>query len=736
MASTSEDKCETDSSRAPSPTTNAAALSPGSKFAQVELKSLLALVNADVPSDAATARHLSEFSAPFDAEGRPVWAGIARDLLQACSFRTLATVEQRYGRRVEELAVVHVSILKDGYTGPPWMPSNTPNPLQLLVSLTHARVVGEDETSEESESAAHIHMLESSELRPVAIAHCTEMGSTDAHPPWHSRNSFIVKTGNKQLADGLAWRTGVICSSSTAKRATHQHGYWHVALLAAAAREHLKRGDDGVPSSSFLESISQQSFSDTVRKSMRFAQDGGVKGIKQLVPGYQIALWHAAQDGDGAAEEAAGAKRKKRKADESKVSEGTAMLLEALRSAGVKLEADARPNSKARKQSLEVASRVVATAAAVGAQEGFELFGGAVLLPSEVFHEILLAFTVKGQSGHSGRLSHGGLGQERRSGQKMLTCVVPRVCKAWLAAAQDPSLHHEIDRPYSPLTMTEMLQVLKAPRFAQLRRLTLTSSMKLGKTGGAKLAKAAPLLEHLDFGYGGRNFNPKDEELVELPHTFPNLNSVAINFWNMTSWGVCRFATAMGERLHHLKVMNDTITTHYLCDHALTRMAKCCPELRSLHVEQSYIRSYGAYGGVDRLTDTGVRDLLQGCRSIESLDFHHSQNLSLELFEHMADRISEAAAARATDDGARGEDRLPCAELRTLRLSYIPALSADSGEAVKLRLRTLLGGGFQYEDEVTYKARNEAARAERERCAEAEKGKDDKEEMDVDRSPQ
>ena len=689
-----------ESSRAPSPTTNAAALPPGSKFAEGELKSLLALVNADVPESAGGTRHLSEFCASLDSEGRPVWAGIARDLLQGCSFRTLASVEQRYGRRTEECAVVHVSIIRDGYTGPSWSSSKTANPLQLLVSLTHARVVGEDGTGEESQSAAHIHMLdeESSELRPVVIAHCTETGSTGEHPPYYFRNSFIVKAGNKQLCEALAYRADVMSSSSTAKRATTQHGYWHVALLAAAAREHLKRGDDGVPSSPFLESVSQQAFSDAVRQSMRFAMDGGIKGIKQLVPGYQVALWHAAQDGLGAAEEAPGGKRKKRKADESAVSEGTAALLEALRSAGVKLEADARPNSKAKKQSLEAASRVVATAAEAGAQEGLEFFGGAVLVPTEVFHEILLALTVKqsalGQDVYGRRL----YGQEHR-GQRMLACVVPRVCKAWLAAAQEPSLHCEIDRPNSSLTMTEVLQVVKSPRFAQLRRLTLTSSMKLGKTGGAKLAKAAPLLEHLDFGFSCDGFHPKNWELAELPGTFPNLNSVSIDFWRMDSYGVCAFAQRMGPRLHHLKVANDCIMTHYLSDRALSTMAQCCPELRSLHVEQSYLGGYEGYGGVDRLTDAGVRELLLGCKSIESLDFHHSQKLSLELFEHLADRISEAAAAAAaaaTASGARGEETLPCAKLRTLRLSSIPALSADSGEAVKLRLRALLGGGFAY----------------------------------------
>ena len=49
----------------------------------------------------------------------------------------------------------------------------------------------------------------------------------------------------------------------------------------------------------------------------------------------------------------------------------------------------------------------------------------------------------------------------------------------------------------------------------------------------------------------------------------------------------------------------------YLSDRTLSILAEKCPELRSLHVEQSYNGTmYERDGGVDSLTDVGVRELL------------------------------------------------------------------------------------------------------------------------------
>ena len=119
-------------------------------------------------------------------------------------------------------AAIIVKIFKEGYKGPAWNSDWKPNPLQLLITLTHSLTV-EEGTPGESEAAAHVHVLEGEKLQPVMVASLPEIGSSETHPTTWSRSSFIVKAGNKELAQGLAYRTGVICTSSTAARATQHY---------------------------------------------------------------------------------------------------------------------------------------------------------------------------------------------------------------------------------------------------------------------------------------------------------------------------------------------------------------------------------------------------------------------------------------------------------------------------------------------------------------------------------
>ena len=135
--------------------------------------------------------------APTAGDGpAPIWSHIARDLLTACTFREFAHAHQTYERaRSEYVSVVLIEILKPGYkSGVSWC---RPRKLEVLVSLTRCETPGRDPPIE---SAAHLHVIISNRLHPVLVANL----SAAQCPSFAGHNSFLVKCGNRALAEGLS----------------------------------------------------------------------------------------------------------------------------------------------------------------------------------------------------------------------------------------------------------------------------------------------------------------------------------------------------------------------------------------------------------------------------------------------------------------------------------------------------------------------------------------------------
>jgi hypothetical protein len=191
---------------------------------------LLAFYNAAQPGSTTGRTHLSDSdprtnhfpSAAPDGEAVPVppqWAPIARDLLAACTFRTLASAEQTTsaGGRTETAAIVHVSILKPGHQGTSWAP---PKACECLVSLTRASTPGR---TPPTELAAHVHVLDGRKLAPVLVAKLDFDGlaaraedgdlerflASSRLREQHRAHSFLVKAGNRALAAGQRGKGGL-----------------------------------------------------------------------------------------------------------------------------------------------------------------------------------------------------------------------------------------------------------------------------------------------------------------------------------------------------------------------------------------------------------------------------------------------------------------------------------------------------------------------------------------------
>ena len=108
-------------------------------------------------------------------------------------------------------------------------------------------------------------------------------------------------------------------------------------------------------------------------------------------------------------------------------------------------------------------------------------------------------------------------------------------------------------------------QILQQPKFSHVQRLCFREKMKLGKAG-PKLRLACPNLEHLDFGYSDDKVHPSNDGLLEfLALGFPRLNSIAVDMWNLTAFGIQAACVSphLGPNLQHLRMTTCTICGHY-----------------------------------------------------------------------------------------------------------------------------------------------------------------------------
>ena len=151
---------------------------------------LLRYFNADVPSDGEVCGDTPINQAPAAAQSSgaaPFWSNIARNLLEACSFREMFHTSQVYAgnTRSEFVSVVLIEILKPGYAGTCWYPAKK---LEVLVSLTRCETPGHVPPFE---TAAHVHVLVSNRLQPVLLANL----SLARLFAGHNLNSYIAKVG-------------------------------------------------------------------------------------------------------------------------------------------------------------------------------------------------------------------------------------------------------------------------------------------------------------------------------------------------------------------------------------------------------------------------------------------------------------------------------------------------------------------------------------------------------------
>ena len=140
------------------------------------------------------------------------------------------------------------------------------------------------------------------------------------------------------------------------------------------------------------------------------------------------------------------------------------------------------------------------------------------------------------------------------TGKEIVHCV-SLVSKAWLAASRNPGLWETLDKTSGltnsnkKLNMTALQNLLRRPQFANLKHFMMPqNALKLSPKSIKQLAQLCPLLELFSVGYstgGVTGPKTKDEELIAIAETFPNLNGIHTHMWSITNKGIVSVATAM-----------------------------------------------------------------------------------------------------------------------------------------------------------------------------------------------
>ncbi len=140
------------------------------------------------------------------------------------------------------------------------------------------------------------------------------------------------------------------------------------------------------------------------------------------------------------------------------------------------------------------------------------------------------------------------------TGREIVHCV-SLVNKAWCAASRNPGLWETLDtvsgltNSNKKLNMTALQNLLRRPQFANLKHLMMPlHALKLSPKSIKQLAQLCPLLELFSVGYStGHVTGPKtkDEDLIAIAETFPNLNAIHTHMWSITGKGIVSVAKAM-----------------------------------------------------------------------------------------------------------------------------------------------------------------------------------------------
>lgn len=140
------------------------------------------------------------------------------------------------------------------------------------------------------------------------------------------------------------------------------------------------------------------------------------------------------------------------------------------------------------------------------------------------------------------------------TGREVVHCV-SFVSKAWMSASRNPGLWETLDKSSGltnsnkKLNMTALQNLLRRPQFANLKHLMMPRhALKLSPKGIKQLAQLCPLLELFSVGYsthGVAGPKTKDEDLIAIAETFPNLNAIHTHMWSITGKGIVSVAKAM-----------------------------------------------------------------------------------------------------------------------------------------------------------------------------------------------
>ena len=640
--------------------------------------SILELFGVDGNKATDPPRHASS-TAPTATNPKPEWTSLARNLMKSLKMTTAAETSQKYvtasgDERTERATMVQVVFGSEVPRSTYWHSGGT-----MLVTFTSA--LGKTKT----ETAVSVHILEPSHLvapepkhkiQPVLIAALSRSNNYGQNfMSYYSRapGSFIVRTGDRMVVKAMNAEDGIYISKEKAKKL----GPWHLELIVTACKVHTDPN--------FLlpqNEAEAKSFAANIKTCVRQGREGGIGGVPMLCMQCPVALWHPKCDG-GSVDDVAvpfGKKRKKAKASGAtgSAATGTPALLAVLKQLDVQLSAN-RVSTKVSKAAKEKASMAVARLGTQGECEGITFHNGTYVVPFEVWAIVLECLTDGPPKGKDS-LRYSRYAPASALGN-ILSRVVPRVAKSWLASAQDPKLFTSLERLSSSMTMTALVQLLKQPKFALVERLAFRHKMKLGKTTSKALAAACPNLKHVDMGFADSKVHATGEILSELFVCAPHLESLSVDMWSLGSWELAGAVGKLGGKLKCLQVANEPITSHYMTDLVLRALSEKCPNLRSLYVTNS---SYSYRAEYDRLTDAGVVAMLDGCNELECIQFHKSQNLTIKTLEALVGRLAS--------------EKLP--KLHTVEFHGIKNM-AESEEnaaalaALKQRLNELVGPGFR-----------------------------------------
>mmetsp|Transcript_14828 Transcript_14828/g.25309 ORF Transcript_14828/g.25309 Transcript_14828/m.25309 type:complete len:410 (-) Transcript_14828:207-1436(-) len=227
------------------------------------------------------------------------------------------------------------------------------------------------------------------------------------------------------------------------------------------------------------------------------------------------------------------------------------------------------------------------------------------------------------------------------------------VNKAWLSATRLPSMWERLDRSSGlvnrcgkRLNMQSFLKLLARPQFANLKSLTMPCKVKLGKNGVKQMARVCPQLEAFDLGFSGHitGAKPKDEDIINIAETFPNLTSIRIDMWNISNSGIVSVAEVMESRLLDLRIEGATVIKNYLTDSCLGNVTRSCPNLKHFTYKLS---SYNYKPDLDQLTGNAVVALVRGCPRLETLELEGASKVGKDAFSTIVNMVTRDEAGYA-----------------------------------------------------------------------------------------